>query len=220
MALTKKDLFVNFLPLLVGAPLIFLYWWFVYGTPLHRESWTGNATEVGRLLEAGAEVNATVLTGDTPLHWAALGGHLAVAQVLVDGRASVAAGDIAGVTPLHWAADGGHCEIVQLLLNAGAKVNVSGKLGASALHRAARNGHAPMVRLLLDVRADTSATDVAWNTPRDLARQFMHNEVLEMLPYSGNMTPPEETLAGALAADTKNEEESAKNQTHDELRRL
>mmetsp|Transcript_34881 Transcript_34881/g.76119 ORF Transcript_34881/g.76119 Transcript_34881/m.76119 type:complete len:274 (-) Transcript_34881:60-881(-) len=169
-------------PGIIGSILGLLYWWLLFGTPLHRASWEGRAEDVAKLLDVGALTNVTVLTGDTPLHWAALGGHAAVAELLLQWGAEVAPTDVAGVVPLDWAADGGFLNVSKLLVAGGADVSRSTRMGATPLHRAARKGHAAVVQFLLDQGANPNATDVSWNTPRDLARHYMHQHVMDMLP--------------------------------------
>jgi ankyrin repeat protein len=57
-------------------------------TPLHDASFAGHMTIAARLLDAGADVNATVKSGDykgrTPLQFAALGGYPKLTELLLD----------------------------------------------------------------------------------------------------------------------------------------
>jgi hypothetical protein len=68
------------------------------------------------LLEAGAAVNQTDISGSTPLFCAAYNGHLDVVQWLVrEGCAAFNQATKAGQTPLWAAASQGHLDIVQWL---------------------------------------------------------------------------------------------------------
>ena len=80
-----------------------------------------NAADVGRCLEAGANVSARDETGATPLHLAAKHGKSAtVMAALVKSGARLGARDDTGATPLHAAAKSTSPEIVNALLDAGA----------------------------------------------------------------------------------------------------
>ena len=78
----------------------------------------GHAAVVMRLLEAGADVNATEKDGVTALHWAAKDGHTAIVMRLLAAGANVHARDEDGLTALDWAAKQGHAAIVMRLRKA------------------------------------------------------------------------------------------------------
>ena len=81
----------------------------------------GDFTEVKKLIEAGADVNAQNNEGWTVLMLASYFGHPEVAKLLVESGADVNAQNNEGVTALILALEGGHPEVAQLLMEAGAK---------------------------------------------------------------------------------------------------
>ena len=81
---------------------------------------SGDAVQVQRLLEAGADVNAIDKNGCTFLHLAAENGYTQVVQVLLKKGAKIDAADKTGYQALHYAALNGHIEAMELLLEKGA----------------------------------------------------------------------------------------------------
>ena len=142
-----------------------------YGNPtyrisgaLHKSVAKGSTEIVEKLLNAGANPNATNHRGWTSLHIAATAGHIALVEVLLNAGASVDAIPIkesnewsfrecAGVTPLHLAAQKGHTDIVDTLLAAGADANAAAKGGHTAMALADHAGHVDIVLSLLNAGA-------------------------------------------------------------------
>lgn len=60
--------------------------------PLFRAAAHGTAAICKALIEAGADVNAEDVNGETPLHWAVSEGNLGAVQALLDAGASLTAG--------------------------------------------------------------------------------------------------------------------------------
>eukprot|EP01048_Picozoa_sp_COSAG05_P019676 COSAG05_NODE_3146_length_2287_cov_4.953382_1_plen_122_part_00 len=84
----------------------------------------GNATLVGRLLEAGADANQAAQNGKTPLYIAAQDGHETVVGRLLEAGADANQTNQKGWTPLCKAADKGHEAVVGRLLVAGADISL------------------------------------------------------------------------------------------------
>lgn len=85
-------------------------------TPLINAADKGHAGVVGKLLAAGAKVNAQTSTHMTALHWAASNGHEEVVKVLLDRpEANLAIKDNEERTPMICAAEGRHNRIVSML---------------------------------------------------------------------------------------------------------
>jgi ankyrin repeat protein len=82
---------------------------------------SGDVTEVNRLLDSGAMVDANARDDWTPLTIASREGHLEVVQVLIKRGASVNLTEGGGHTALFWAMKYGHSSIEKVLLAAGAK---------------------------------------------------------------------------------------------------
>ena len=95
--------------------------------------YTGNLSELKRLVESGADVNALSKGGGSPLSSAAFHGRLEHVQFLFQNGAVATARNRDGGTPLHVAALMGRFEIAKLLLSKGAKAGVRNKKGESSI---------------------------------------------------------------------------------------
>ncbi|MCP4367037.1 MAG: ankyrin repeat domain-containing protein, partial [Deltaproteobacteria bacterium] len=125
--------------------------------PLHVASELGNADEVKKLLDTGADVNeATDEDGSTPLHIAIEEGNTEVVKLLLDAGADVNIPKNDGVTALFSASGKGHTEVVKLLLDAGSDVNKAKHNGVTALYIASGKGHIEVVKVLLVAGADVN----------------------------------------------------------------
>ena len=119
----------------------------------------GDATEVRRLLEAGASVDVAEVDGTTPLHWAVEYDALPIVEVLLEYGADVTATNRYGVTPLAPACANGNATILERLLDAGADPNTRLQGGETPLMTAARTGNPDAVRVLLAHGADVDARE-------------------------------------------------------------
>ena len=95
--------------------------------------YTGNLSELKRLVESGADVNALSKGGGSPLSSAAFHGRLEHVRFLLQNGAVVTARNRDGGTSLHVAALMGRFEIAKLLLSKGAKAGVRNKKGESSI---------------------------------------------------------------------------------------
>ena len=88
----------------------------------------GNATEVKRLLDKGADATAKTKEGETALHTAGISGDAAVVRLLVEAGADVHARVTAQrglrMPPLAWFVYGLHLDGVRALQEAGADLNL------------------------------------------------------------------------------------------------
>ena len=87
-----------------------------------------NLSSVNKLIEQGADINATNIDEKTPLHIAAFELNLEIVKVLINAGADVNAKDINLHTPIHIASGWGNEELMERLISAGANVNVINKI--------------------------------------------------------------------------------------------
>ena len=128
---------------------------------LHLSSVRGEIELVEKLLNAGANPNATNSYGYAPLHVAAFAGQTVIVESLLNAGANPnvvpsEASDsgktlkyCAGMTPMHFAAHAGHAEIVDALIAAGAEVDVADAAGVTPMYWAEKAGHVDTVVSLL-----------------------------------------------------------------------
>ncbi len=104
-------------------------------TPLHYAASSGNAKEVHRLLESGAEANQQDGNGWSPLHFAAQAASPECVDVLLRFGATPGLRDAYGNTALFRAvfASRGEGEVIQLLRKAGADPRARNASGVSPL---------------------------------------------------------------------------------------
>jgi len=163
-------------------------WGFV--TDLMNAALGGKPDLVRKLLDEGADVNASERHGLTALMLAVRGvpwtqGHTDVVKLLLENGAVVDAKDNFGWTALSWAARGGRSDVVELLLDKGADVNTKDKSGWTPLSWAARSGLSDTVKLLLDGGADVNPKDLRGETAMDWAARSCHMDVLRLLKARG-----------------------------------
>jgi len=136
-------------------------------------------SEVKRLLEQGADVNAKDDFGHTPLSNASLVGLTEIVKLLLAKGADVNAKDDFGHTPLREASDNGHYEVVKLLLANGANDYNGGLIGSAGF------GNIEFVNLFLSKGADVNAKDNNGITPLYKASSMGHYEVVKLLLANG-----------------------------------
>jgi uncharacterized protein len=144
----------------------------------------GRADRVERLLADGRDLaNRDSADGFSGLGLAAFFAHLEIARQLVDAGADVnrPSNNSFRVAPLHSAVESGLVGIVELLLAHGAKPDVAEFLEATPLHSAAARGSLEMVEKLLAAGADRQRKTKDGKTAAELARQFGHMKIVEML---------------------------------------
>lgn len=151
-------------------------------TPLHKAAQAGSAEAVIALLDAGVQIDATTLNGNSALSLVCGEGHMDVVICLLDRGAPLTPPTFAVnimvaiyqprpraprnlVSPIHRACENGHVNIINLLLDRGEDVESSTFTGESPLVVAIKNGHIDAVRLLLD-RGATLKTATAGGTSK------------------------------------------------------
>ena len=118
-----------------------------------------DAAAVGRLLAAGADVDAAQADGATALHWAAYLDDLETARMLLDADADAGAANTHGVVPLTLACTNANDELVGLLLAAGADAKAAVGTGETVLMSCARTGNAAAVAALLAAGAEVNVAE-------------------------------------------------------------
>lgn len=144
--------------------------------PLHLAAWSNATAAAGVLIEAGADVDATILSGWTPLHVAARYDATETAALLLERGARIDPRDAEAWTPLHVTVVADALKTGALLLEHGADVNARAKDQVTALHFTVlkdckqRMDTPRFARLLLDhgANANVRAMDVDV-TPKDIA---------------------------------------------------
>ena len=152
----------------------------------------GDVEVVGRLLAAGADVNAANILGKTALMWAARCGYAEVVAALLQHGAVVNAIDNEGITALMWAARCGYAEVAERLLEVdGIDINAADHFDLTALMVAAQGGHVVVVDRLLANGANITATDNNGATAAFWAGSSGHYSVLRRLktPLAKNIYP-------------------------------
>jgi uncharacterized protein len=106
-------------------------------TPLFLAALNGNAPIIERLVQAGADPNASLsATGDTALMIASRTGSVPAVKVLLDHAAKVNSKETwGGTTALMWAVSEHHPDVVKLLVERGADVNAKSNFVPSASGR-------------------------------------------------------------------------------------
>jgi ankyrin repeat protein len=153
-------------------------------TLLHHAAGFGTLATMKRLVEAGADVNATNRRGSTPLHWAIA--DEAKVRFLLDRGANVNTKQAEGRTPLYLATTlgSGHA-IMRLLLERGADPNLKTANGRRPLMVAATRGDVEAMRLLIDAKAVVDAKDSAGETALMVAAMSGRPAAVELLLAHG-----------------------------------
>jgi ankyrin repeat protein len=176
---------------------------------------------VRRLLEAGANPNAKLVSGETLLMTAARSGQAGVVEQLLAKGADVNARGVRGQTALMWAVAQQHPDVVELLLARGADVRARSDVwsqlwqtgpdqdihpdyhvkiqqgGNTALLFAARAGDLPAAKLLVAAGADVNDTAAYGVSATVLAAHSGNGELVEFL--LGKDANPNAAAAGYTA---------------------
>ncbi|MBC8245689.1 MAG: ankyrin repeat domain-containing protein [Verrucomicrobia bacterium] len=146
----------------------------IFRIPLIEAVRIGNAKEVQRLLNNGANPNQkpTKLQGPnglSALHVAAISDRVTIAKMLLEAGAKVTIrDDLLGGTPLFAAAGNASTTFVELLLEYGANIHSKSSDGFTPLHGAAKGANIEVAKFLIEKGADVSARSIFGDTPLDV----------------------------------------------------
>ncbi len=156
---------------------------------------SGDVDELKSLLDAGAQVDATVVGDGSALIISAREGHLRAVSLLLDRGADPNLGVPGDGNPLIMAAREGHLQIVELLLNRGANIDQVVDGDENALIQASGEGRLDVVKLLVAQGANVHTRIWAdltyarpngeWRTPLSMARRGRHRDVEAYLLSAG-----------------------------------
>jgi ankyrin repeat protein len=120
---------------------------------MHSAAIEGDLAALQTFLDAGDDINAFDVTGQTPLHFAAEHNRIPAMRFLLAHGADVNAIDesVCGDTPLGSVAGNCSLEVAQLLISAGADPHIRGHMWLTAIDRAKdrKRGDGPAVYQLL-----------------------------------------------------------------------
>lgn len=151
-------------------------------TQLDRAVEDGRLTKARLILTMNPKlVETTDEDGRTHLHRATVRGQKDAALLLISRGGEVNARDKYGFTPLHFACQRGHLELVRLLIENGADLDAMTHYDHTPLHWAAWRGQKAVVELLVEDGADVFARDKNGETAAQLAYEYGHREVSDLL---------------------------------------
>jgi serine/threonine-protein phosphatase 6 regulatory ankyrin repeat subunit B len=154
-------------------------------TPLMQTCRYGHELCARALIEAMANVEATVGTGHTALMLASQNGHELCARALIEAGANVNHASNDGRTALIQASKNGHELCARTLIEAGANVNYAANDGWTALMFASRNGHELCACTLIEAGADVNNASHAGWTALMFASQNGHELCARALIEAG-----------------------------------
>lgn len=150
------------------------------------KEYTPRPEVIKTLIEAGVDVRAANIRGETALYFAALNGDTEAVQMLLAAGADVDAQDnYYKETPLKRAAGRGHTEVVRALIAAGADVNARDNDNSTALMSAVFGRKAEIVQMLIAAGADVNAKDDKNETALWWAAHEGHIEIAKALIAAG-----------------------------------
>lgn len=142
----------------------------------------GSWPDVGRLIEAGSDIEARHLpTRRTALLVAAHCGNESVVDVLIHKHARLDASDKSGSTALHLAASRGHCGVIELLLSEAVDIEARDARGRTPLWIAAERGEIEATDLFLSFSARVNARTDTQMTALHVAAKQGDDAIVKLL---------------------------------------
>ena len=144
-----------------------------------------NATEVTRLIQAGANVNARDSIGYTALMWAANHYSVDAAKVLIEAGADMNAKDNNGYTALMVTVGKGSFDVAKVLIEAGADLNARNNDGETALMLTTYRNNARSAKPFIEEGTDLNARNNDGKTVSMCAAMYNAVDVLALLIEAG-----------------------------------
>jgi len=145
----------------------------------------GYDTEVEKLLNRGADIEAETIEGATPLIFAVANNHLSTVKTLLLHHPELNNLTVASETPLIIAVKNNNLEIAEALIRAGADIDLDDRRSATPLHHAALNGSFYLTDLLLYYEADCNRKTIDGTTPLMAAIWAGHADIADLLIQGG-----------------------------------
>lgn len=141
----------------------------------------GCTSEIERLLQAGADINARDRAGNTAFLLSSRKGHTNVMEILVEAGADIHQKNLNGSGALLMAVVSNRRKSVKALLDLGLDPNQGNKHALTPLIGAVYNGNKRLSLLLLDAGADPSAIDSTGKGPVIYAAGKGYYQLVELL---------------------------------------
>lgn len=145
----------------------------------------GYSSEIIRLIEKGAEINASTLDGATPLIFAVVNNKIDAVKTLLSFKPELNNMTTDSETPLLLAVKARYFEVSEALIRAGADLNLADYHKATPLHYASVYGYPEMVDLLLYYNASTDEKTEEGTTPLLAAVRMGFADIADMLVQNG-----------------------------------
>ena len=148
-------------------------------TPLRIAIENSDVASAFKLLESGANANATTPDRTSLLGAAVTQGEIAITEKLLAAGAAIDGRTPDGENILPWAIRNGRLFAVRAMMKAGADPHLTDRSGNPLLHVAMASGHREIAASLIDLGADSASINAAGQTTLHLALQ---REWLDLIP--------------------------------------
>lgn len=151
-------------------------------TALHLFSEYGTEEGMSLLINAGADVDSRIQSGDTPLFSAIWSHRIENVELLIRHSCNLGITNKHGYTPLMRAAINEFVDATKILLqHYSHNIDAQNRYGDTALHCASKIGHKTIVSLLLDHGCDKVIRNKDGLTSEMLARSSGHEELADFI---------------------------------------
>ncbi len=145
----------------------------------------GYDSEIRRLIQKGADVNAETGEWATPIVFAVSNNKLSAVKTLLEYNPSINSITADGETPLLIAVKNNNLEISEVLIRAGAQIDFADRFGATALNYSSIHGNISMVDMLLYYDASIDLKSYEGFTPLLAAIWAGYSDIAQLLIKNG-----------------------------------